>query len=33
MGSSAKERKSNIDLLRFVCVLMVASLHYLGWWE
>lgn len=31
MGSTAKERKSNIDLLRFVCMLMVVSLHYFGW--
>lgn len=31
MGSTTKERKPNIDLLRLVCMLMVVSLHYFGW--
>lgn len=31
MKKEDKIRKSNIDLLRFVCMLMVVSLHYFGW--
>ena len=31
MGKTDQDRKSNIDLLRFVCMLMVVSLHYFGW--
>lgn len=31
MQKETKVRKSNIDLLRFVCMLMVVSLHYFGW--
>ena len=31
MGNAGPKRESNIDLLRFVCMLMVVSLHYFGW--
>lgn len=31
MKKEDKIRKSNIDLLRFVCMLMIVSLHYFGW--
>lgn len=31
MAGIEGKRESNIDLLRFICMLMVVSLHYFGW--
>ena len=31
MVSMERKRESNIDFLRFICMLMVVSLHYFGW--